>query len=56
MRPVFEAAGIRWEDAPVPYWEPISQAVAARGPGPEDLRRLLDELNEAISGEVRENE
>jgi hypothetical protein len=48
-RSVFERHGIPWEDSPVPYWEPIRQAVAARGLGPDALQTLLSELNEAVS-------
>jgi predicted TIM-barrel fold metal-dependent hydrolase len=48
-RPVFERYNIPWEDSPVPFWEPIAQAAAARGLGPQDRERLLEELNEAIS-------
>jgi len=46
---IFEKHGIPWHDSPVPYWEPILQAAAARGLGPEGQARLLVELNEAIS-------
>jgi hypothetical protein len=46
---VFDAHGIPWRDEPVPYWEPIRQAAAVRGYGPEQLQRLLDELTEAVS-------
>jgi hypothetical protein len=45
---VFERHGIPWRDSPVPYWEPIAQAAAARGWGPADQQRLLDELNAVI--------
>ena len=48
-RPVFQRYNIPWEDSPVPFWEPIVQAAAARGLGPQDRERLLEELNEAIS-------
>ncbi len=44
---VFDAHGIPWRDDPVPFWEPVRQAAAVRGYGPEEVRRLLDELNEA---------
>jgi len=45
---IFEKYSIHWHDSPVPYWEPIVQAAAARGLGPEGQARLLVELNEAI--------
>jgi hypothetical protein len=48
-RPIFDRYGIAWLDSPVPFWEPIMQAAAARGYGPTDLQRLLDELNAAIA-------
>jgi hypothetical protein len=48
-RPVFEKYSIPWQDSPVPFWEPIAQAAAARGYGPTNLERLLDELNAAIA-------
>ncbi len=44
---VFDAHAIPWRDEPVPSWEPIRQAAAVRGYGPEDLDRLVEELNEA---------
>ncbi|MGQ9490420.1 MAG: amidohydrolase family protein [Anaerolineae bacterium] len=47
-RAVFARYGIPCEDSPVPFWEPISQAAAARGLGPDALARLVAELNEAI--------
>lgn len=47
-RAVFAQHGISCEDSPVPFWEPISQAAAARGLGPDALARLVAELNEAI--------
>ena len=34
-RPVFEQFGLPWQDKPVPFWEPIAQAAAARGWGPQ---------------------
>jgi len=46
-RKVFERYGIPWQDSPVPFWEPIVQAAAARGYGPTEQQRLLDELNRA---------
>jgi hypothetical protein len=45
---VFEKFNIPWQDSPVPAWEPISQAAAARGWGPLDQQRLLETLNEII--------
>jgi hypothetical protein len=47
-RAVFAHHGIPCEDSPVPFWEPISQAAAARGLSPAALGRLVTELNEAI--------
>ena len=47
---IFERHGIPWRDSPVPYWEPITQAAAARGLGPDEQARLLAELNEAMGG------
>ncbi|MEN9936904.1 MAG: hypothetical protein RLZZ387_3483 [Chloroflexota bacterium] len=46
-RAVFERHAIPWRDTPVPFWEPIGQAAAARGYGETELRALLAELNEA---------
>lgn len=48
-RAVFERYGIPWRDSPVPFWEPIVQAAAARGYDPAAQQRLLDELNAAIA-------
>lgn len=48
-RAVFERYGIPWRDSPVPFWEPIVQAAAARGYDPAEQQRLLDELNAAIA-------
>ncbi|RMF05452.1 MAG: amidohydrolase [Chloroflexi bacterium] len=42
---VFEQFGIPWQDSPVPDWEPVAQAAAARGLSPETL---LNALNRAI--------
>jgi predicted TIM-barrel fold metal-dependent hydrolase len=47
-RAVLEAYGIPWETVEVPFWEPLSQAAAARGIGPERLERLLADLNAAV--------
>ncbi len=44
---VFERYGIPCVDSPVPFWEPIAQAAAAKGLGPQQRQRLLTELNEA---------
>lgn len=49
-RAVFAAHGIPCDDSPVPFWEPIRQAAAARGLGPDALARLVTALNEAIGG------
>ncbi|PKO20228.1 MAG: amidohydrolase, partial [Chloroflexi bacterium HGW-Chloroflexi-1] len=46
-RPIFEAYNIPWQDSPAPYWEPIAQAAAARGWGPDAQDELLRELNDA---------
>ncbi len=46
-RAVIERYNIPCNDSPVPFWEPISQAAAARGISGEALARLLAELNEA---------
>ena len=46
---VFDAHGIPWQDSPVPFWEPVCQAAAARGLNRGAQNALLDELNEAIS-------
>ena len=48
-RVVFDEHNLPWQDCPVPFWEPLSQSAAARGMGPTERRRLLDELNEAAS-------
>jgi len=48
-QPIFEKFGIPWQDNPVPAWEPIVQAAAAHGWGPQRQQRLLDELNNAVS-------
>ena len=50
LRAVFARHGIPCDDSPVPFWEPIRQAAAARGLGPDALARLVAELNEAIAG------
>lgn len=48
-RRIFEAHEIGWFDSPAPEWEPVRQAAAARGMGPDALARLMRELKEAIS-------
>ena len=35
----------------VPFWEPLNQAAAARGVGPEGLARLINDLDTAIRSE-----
>lgn len=40
----FEKYGIPWHDSPVPAWEPIAQAAAARGLEPVRQQTLLEEL------------
>jgi hypothetical protein len=47
-RTVFTRHGIPCDDSPVPFWEPIAQAAAARGLAPAALARLVGELNDAI--------
>lgn len=49
-RAVFARYRIPWQDTTVPYWEPILQAAAARGWSSHEQQRLLEELNNAISG------
>jgi uncharacterized protein len=51
-RAVFEQFGIRWQDAPLPFWEPIAQAAAARGCGSSRRRQLLEALNEAVKSPI----
>lgn len=51
-RPILAEHGILYEDSPVPFWEPISQAAAARGLGPAALARLVAELNESVGGSI----
>lgn len=46
-RSVFDKYGIQWKDDPLPFWVPVEQSACALGMSPEDLRRLLQELNEA---------
>jgi predicted TIM-barrel fold metal-dependent hydrolase len=50
-RAVLEAYGIPWETVEAPLWEPLRQAAAARGIGPERLKRLLADLNAAVQHE-----
>jgi hypothetical protein len=47
---IFEKFNIPWQDTPVPAWEPIIQAAAARGWSSLDQQRLLKVLNDAIQG------
>ncbi|MDM8518602.1 amidohydrolase family protein [Anaerolineales bacterium HSG6] len=51
---VFDQFGIPWQDNPVPIWEPVGQAAAARGMNPTRQKQLLQALNEACcaSGEA----
>ena len=51
-RPILAEHGIPYEDSPVPFWEPISQAAAARGLGPAALACLVAELNESVGGSI----
>ncbi len=51
-RAVFTRHGIPCDDSPVPFWEPIAQAAAARGLTPDALARLVAELNEAIGESI----
>lgn len=46
-RSVFGLHGIPCQDSPVPFWEPVAQAAAARGLNPGQQKLLLHELNEA---------
>lgn len=46
---VFARYGIPYDDNPVPLWEPIAQAAAARGLGPDALALLMAELNKALA-------
>lgn len=48
---VFDKYGISWKDTPVPYWEPIAQAAAARGMGPKARQKLMQELIEAVNAQ-----
>lgn len=47
-RAIFEQHGIPWQDSPVPPWEPIAQAAAARGYTPTMQTHLLEQLNTAL--------
>ncbi len=53
---IFERHGLPWTDSPVPEWEPLRQAAAARGMGPEKLNTLLRELEEAVAHGRNESE
>lgn len=48
-RAVFDKYGIPWLDSYVPFWEPFAQAAAARGYGPKQRQKILNELLEAAS-------
>ncbi len=52
-RPVLDEYGIPWEEDRVPFWEPLGQAAAAHGLGPQRLERLLDDLNTAVQQHTR---
>jgi uncharacterized protein len=54
-RAVFAHHGIPCDDNPVPFWEPIRAAAAARGLGPDALNRLMAELNEAVGASQGED-
>jgi hypothetical protein len=47
-RAVFEKYQIPWKDSPVPFWEPIAQAAAAKRMGPKARQHMVDELNDSI--------
>lgn len=47
-RSIFEEYGIPWRDSPLPHWEPLQQAAAARGFGPSQQQNLLAKLNDLI--------
>lgn len=47
-RPVFEKYGIPWNDSPVPIWEPIQQAAAARGWNSSAFNQIIKELNDSV--------
>lgn len=46
-REIFERYHIPWQETTVPFWEPIVQSAVARGLGPDERRRLIDELIKA---------
>ena len=46
---IFDRYGIPYRDNPVPDWEPIRQAAAARGYDAAHQQRLLDDLNEIVA-------
>jgi len=48
-RGVLDRQGIGWQDRPAPAWEPLEQAAAARGLGPDQRAELLAELNAVIA-------
>ncbi|MGQ9548771.1 MAG: amidohydrolase family protein [Roseiflexus sp.] len=47
-RTIFDAYGIPWETVEVPFWEPLNQAAAAHGIGPERLAHLINDLETVI--------
>ena len=49
---VFACHSIPCDDSPVPFWEPIAQAAAARGLTPDAPARSVAELNEAIGESI----
>lgn len=46
-RPILERHGLAWQDTPVPPWESLEQAAAARGHGLAALTALIAELRDA---------
>lgn len=50
-RQVLDRYGIPWQDAAVPFWEPLGQALAARGYGDAAAAHILAELREAATAD-----